>query len=152
MGSLWGQLYDCDACDFVFSSSHSYGLRGCVAGLNGDYWVICGHCLRRYHAMTSGVRGAEDGERMPLYRRLPVAPAPRKPRRGAPAARPIEDTGVTIDYYDVEATSLGERCTLASTACPDCRTVGSLRMDFVQGEICPQCEQGQLRSQSATGL
>lgn len=150
MGSLWGQLYDCDACDFVFSSSHSYDLRGYVPELNGDYRVICGQCLSRYHAMTRGVRGAEDGERMPLYRRLPSAPRPRK--RGAPAACPIEDTGTTIDYYDIEAASLGERCTLASTVCPDCRTVGSLRMDFLQGETCPQCRQGHLHGQSATGL
>lgn len=59
---------------------------------------------------------------------------------------------MTIDYYEVEAASLGERCTLASTACPDCRTLGSLRMDFVQGETCPQCGQGRLRGRPATGL
>lgn len=148
MGSLWGQLYDCDRCDFVFSSSHAYDLNGQVEGLRGHYSVICVHCQGRYYAMTSGVRGAEDGERLPLYRRAAASPAKRK--RGVPAPCAIEDTGAHVDYYQIEGTRLGDLFTLSSTACPDCAEAGTLRVDFAAGDTCPICRQGRLRSQSAT--
>ncbi|MFZ6735983.1 hypothetical protein ACO0LG_28950 [Undibacterium sp. Ji42W] len=66
MGSLWGRVSTCNACDFFFQSNHSYDTRGFVPEMRGFFEAVCIECLQAYIFPTESAWGPGYAELLEL--------------------------------------------------------------------------------------
>ncbi|RDZ29543.1 hypothetical protein DX914_10845 [Lysobacter silvisoli] len=123
----------CRRCDFSFSSDHQHGSYRSDPPMGGYCYALCVQCLSEFMLPTAGPRGPHDGERMELCRveldRERVT---------------LQGTGVHLEFYEVATGAWSDRFTLATTACPECRSQGTLKVEFAPGDPCPRCKQAKL--------
>lgn len=131
----FGQRCKCTECDFDFCSGHSHH--------EGASSAVCKECLTLFDLPTKNFWGPEIAEVIELFKvekRL-VYKHKKKPPRTEWSRHP---TGEFL-LAEPSGQEWGRvHYPIDTVICPQCKTKGSLILDFESGENCPQCKSGKL--------
>jgi hypothetical protein len=111
----------CRKCDFRFASGHSHH--------TGSSSALCVACLADFVLPTRSPWGPSLGEVIELHRQT---------KAGLVGTEEI--------FEAVRGEHGGVHYALEETACPDCKTKGSLATYFLHDTLCPVCKRGRLWS------
>lgn len=131
-----GHHITCSSCSFEFQSGHSHH--------ESSSGVVCVQCAAEFVLPTWSMWGPSPGEVIELQR-VVRTPVRRKARRKLGDFRTTtEPTGQHVMAERPADHSVGFMY-LSELPCSSCGASHSYRLDFSNGEACPQCKTGKLQ-------
>lgn len=141
MGSLWGRVTTCSACDFFFQSNHSYDTRGFVPEIRGFFEAVCIECLQPYIFPTENPRGPGEAELLELSTCVQEEQTRRQAKKKVPRVWNCKGTGQHVLFES----ELRDGRYLPDLTCIKCAAIESIVIEFEEGQPCPACKLGILR-------
>lgn len=140
MGSLWGHVTTCSACDFLFQSNHSYDTSGFIPEMRGFFGAVCFECLQPYIFPTESAWGPGEAELLELCTCVQEVQTKQQAKKKVPRIWNWKGTG---QYVLFEA-ELRDGRYLSDLICIKCTAVESIVIEFENGQPCPACKLGTL--------